>query len=134
MSSEKIAAEPKPTTVVVNDPDNLKGMLKNVGGSRSDHWNDILANQAMQALWSKNSSPEERDKQLSATLAALVGIRVLKKSTENRGSPAPPPRGWPWRAPIAPLQRGEDSCSSDEKRLLTRNVSRNDRDVSRLCQ
>ena len=28
----------------------------------------------MQALWLKNSSPEERDKQLSATVAALIGI------------------------------------------------------------
>jgi hypothetical protein len=28
----------------------------------------------MQALWTKNSSPQERDKQLSATVAALIGI------------------------------------------------------------
>jgi hypothetical protein len=28
----------------------------------------------MQSLWMKNSSPEERDKQLSATVAALMGI------------------------------------------------------------
>lgn len=73
MSVRKPAAN-APKTVVANDPDDRKGRLKNVGGSQSDHWNNTLANQAVQALWLKNSSPEERDKQLSATVAALVGI------------------------------------------------------------
>jgi hypothetical protein len=63
----KKAAE-KTLTVKVQAP------LKRIGGSQSDHWNNVLANQAMQALWVKNSSPEERDKQLSATVAALIGI------------------------------------------------------------
>jgi hypothetical protein len=63
-----------PTTVVADDPDDRKGRLKNIGGSQSDHWNSTLANQAVQALWLKNSSAEERDKQLSATVAALIGI------------------------------------------------------------
>ncbi|MFZ4684607.1 MAG: hypothetical protein ACOYMK_03230, partial [Hyphomonadaceae bacterium] len=63
-----------PTTVVADDPDDRKGRLKNIGGSQSDHWNNTLANQAVQALWVKNSSAEEREKQLSATVAALMGI------------------------------------------------------------
>lgn len=63
-----------PTTVVADDPDDRKGRLKNIGGSQSDRWNNTLANQAAQALWVKNSSAEERDKQLSATVAALMGI------------------------------------------------------------
>jgi hypothetical protein len=63
-----------PTTVVADDPDDRKGRLKNIGGSQSDHWNNTLANQAVQALWMKNSSADERDKQLSATVAALMGI------------------------------------------------------------
>ncbi len=66
--------KPMPRTVVANDPEDRKGLLKNVGGSDSDQWNNILANQAAQALWLKNSSPEERDKQFSATVAALMGI------------------------------------------------------------
>ena len=74
MAGKKGAKETKILTVVVNDPDDLKGTLKNIGGSRSDHWNNILANQAVQALWVKNSSPEERNKQLSATVAALMGV------------------------------------------------------------
>jgi len=28
-----------------NDPNDLKGELKQIGGSKSDHWNTILANQ-----------------------------------------------------------------------------------------
>ena len=63
-----------PTTVVADDPDDRKGRLKKIGGSQSDHWNNTLAHQAVQALWVKNSSAEERDKQLSATVAALMGI------------------------------------------------------------
>jgi len=74
MTSKKTAANAKAKTVVADDPDDRKGRLKNIGGSQSDHWNNTLANQAVQALWLKNSSPEERDKQLSATVAALVGI------------------------------------------------------------
>ena len=60
--------------MVANDPEDRKGRLKNIGGSQSDHWNNTLTNQAVQSLWMKNSSPEERDKQLSATVAALMGI------------------------------------------------------------
>jgi hypothetical protein len=73
MSARKPPAN-APKTVVADDPDDRKGRLKDIGGSQSDHWNNILANQAVQALWVKNSSPEERDKQLSATIAALIGI------------------------------------------------------------
>src|SRR5207247_8553474 len=40
----------------------------------SDHWNKLLANQAVQALWIKNSDSQTYDQQLAATLAALVGI------------------------------------------------------------
>jgi len=73
MSAKKPAAN-APKTVVADDPDDRKGQLKSIGGSQSDHWNNTLANQAVQALWVKNSSAEERDKQLSATVAALMGI------------------------------------------------------------
>lgn len=72
MNAKKTANTP--TTVVSYDPDDRKGRLKNIGGSQSDHWNNTLANQAVQSLWMKNSSAEERDKQLNATVAALIGI------------------------------------------------------------
>jgi hypothetical protein len=75
MSTKKTTADDKKaTTVVANDPDDLKGALKKVGGSMSDHWNSLLANQAIQTLWLKHSDPEMRDRQMSATVAAMVGI------------------------------------------------------------
>jgi hypothetical protein len=75
MSTKKTPADDKEaTTVIANNPDDLKGTLKRIGGSKSDHWNNLLANQAIQTLWFKHSDQETRDRQLSATVAALVGI------------------------------------------------------------
>jgi hypothetical protein len=55
-------------------PDALKGALKRFGGSQFDDWNNILANQTLATLWLANSKKETRDRQYSATFAALVGI------------------------------------------------------------
>ncbi len=74
MTGKRPAKGKEPTTVVANDPEQRKGILKSVGGSQSDHWNNTLANQAVQALWVKNSEAAERDRQMNATVAALVGI------------------------------------------------------------
>lgn len=63
-----------PKTVVTDDPADRKGRLKSIGGSQSDTWNNVLANQTAQSLWVKNSSGEERDRQIAAAVAALVGI------------------------------------------------------------
>ena len=73
MTWKKTAKKTKPPTVVAN-PEDAEGKLKKIGGSRSDDWNRILANQTVQTLWLGHSDPETQDKQLSATLAALVGI------------------------------------------------------------
>ena len=64
----------KAKTVVANDPDDLKGTLKSIGGSHSDQSNNILANQAINSLWFKNSDEKTRDLQFSAAVAGLVGI------------------------------------------------------------
>lgn len=74
MTKRKAKGETEAKTAVANDPDDRKGSLKSIGGSQSDHWNNTLANQAVQALWVKNSKEGEQDRQLSATVAALVGI------------------------------------------------------------
>jgi hypothetical protein len=75
MKNKKTAARTKKTaTVIANRPDDLKGTLKRIGGSQSDNWNNILVNQTIQALWLKHSDPATRDKQYSASVAALVGI------------------------------------------------------------
>src|SRR5262245_35269192 len=74
MTGTKPAKETMPSAIVANDPDDLKGTLKNLGGSRSDNWNSILLNQTINTLWLKLSDGETREKQFSATLAALIGI------------------------------------------------------------
>ena len=68
------AADAEPKVVSANNPDDRKGNLKSVGGSSSDSFNREIANQATQVIWVKNSSPEQRNKQLSATVDALIGI------------------------------------------------------------
>jgi hypothetical protein len=40
-----------PTTVAADDSGDRKARLRNLGGSRSDHWNNILVNQATQSAW-----------------------------------------------------------------------------------
>jgi hypothetical protein len=74
MSGKKSVAANTPTTVVANDPDDLKGALKSIGGSKSDHWNSLLAKQTLQTLWTKHSDPETRNRQMSATVAAMASI------------------------------------------------------------
>ena len=60
--------------MVADDPDDLKGTLKHIGGSQSDHWNNVLGYQAFGTLWLKHSDERARDRQHGATVAALVGI------------------------------------------------------------
>jgi hypothetical protein len=61
-------------TIVAQDPTTLPGTLKAIGGSMSDDWNNILADQTCNALWLRNSDEDHRDRSLGATVAALVGI------------------------------------------------------------
>jgi hypothetical protein len=47
-----------------------------IGGSMSDHWNNILANQAVRTLWfSEKADTEEIERQRHATVDALIGIK-----------------------------------------------------------
>ena len=69
---KKAAAEPIPMTI---DPAANKGRLKPLGGSRSDDWNDIIANDTIQALWFfKNSDEKTKAQQTRAALSGLIGI------------------------------------------------------------
>jgi hypothetical protein len=74
MTRQKPTNGNEPTITIGKDSEDRKGALKTVGGSQSDNWNNLLANQAMHALWVNNSSPEERDKQRSTTVDALIAI------------------------------------------------------------
>jgi hypothetical protein len=81
MSAKKPVADDKHATTVV---------LKRIGGSQSDDWNNILGNQALQALWIKHSEKEERDRQYGATIAGLIGISPKDERHRNGFDPLPP--------------------------------------------
>ena len=66
-SAERVVVE-------VRNPAKLPGKLKEVGGSMSDDWNNVLANQANDALWVQNSDAEQAKIQRQATVQGLVGI------------------------------------------------------------
>ena len=69
---EKKKIEPE---LHVHDPSKLKGTLKPIGGSMSDDWNNILANQAIRTIWFfENTDSEEIRRQRHATVDALIGI------------------------------------------------------------
>ena len=51
-----------------------KGTLKSLGGSNCDDWNNLVASQAMNGLWLKQSDAQTRDLQMNATVAAMIGI------------------------------------------------------------
>jgi hypothetical protein len=74
MSGNAKPTTKKPVEVVAKHPSLQPGTLRHVGGSRSDDWNYLVANDTVRALWLKNSSPETRDRQHNAAIAALVGI------------------------------------------------------------
>jgi hypothetical protein len=74
MTKKKPITAAKPTIIVADDPGDRKGRLKTIGGSLSDHWNNLLVSQAVNGLWLKDSDTEMRDREMSATAAALIGI------------------------------------------------------------
>src|SRR5262245_37063135 len=74
MKINKRACSDESITTTVSKPEDLQPTLKDIGGSQSDEWNNILANQAINTLW-LHSSDEFQARQRGATLAALVGIR-----------------------------------------------------------
>lgn len=52
-----------------------KSALRDIGGSESDAFNNLVANQALQSLWLKHSDQETKQRQYEAILAALANIK-----------------------------------------------------------
>ena len=51
MNEKELPAEEKdPEMVGLDDPYDLKGVLKRLGGSQSDHWNKVLVDQTVHTL------------------------------------------------------------------------------------
>ena len=60
--------------ISTKDPTQQPGRLKLIGGSASDDWNNVLANQTLKTVWTAHSDDEVQERQRNATVAALVGI------------------------------------------------------------
>lgn len=71
----KLKPKPPEVEVHVHDLSKQKGELKLIGGSMSDGWNNIVANQAVQTLWIGSLDREDIRKQWHAAVDALIGIR-----------------------------------------------------------
>ena len=74
MSARK-AGKATPEVVQVQAPETRSGKLKTIGGSSDDNFNHILGSQVIQALWPAQSGSEEREKQLQATMSAMMGVQ-----------------------------------------------------------
>jgi hypothetical protein len=62
--------------VHVHDVSKLRGHLKVIGGSMSDDWNNLVANQTTGTLWFfADSDPEEIRRERHAAVDALIGIK-----------------------------------------------------------
>jgi hypothetical protein len=69
-------AKKREPEVHVHNVSKLRGQLKAIGGSMSDDWNSILANQTIRTLWFfKNSDADEIRRQRHAAVDALIGIK-----------------------------------------------------------
>ena len=64
----------KVLTIYPDDPAERRGVLKSVGGSASDAFNDMVARSTVDALWLKTADPEEKHLRCKAAMAALRGI------------------------------------------------------------
>ena len=63
MTAKRPAPGNTKIVTAVDNPETLKPKLKCVGGSQSDEWNNVLANQTVNALWLANSSDETQEQQ-----------------------------------------------------------------------
>lgn len=52
----------------------VSAIVRKLGGSESDAWNEGLCDQVLQTMWVKNSDQKERGQQCAGTVAALLGI------------------------------------------------------------
>ena len=73
MSKSKPASKPT-RHIVAKDPKLESGELKSIGGSRSDDWNNRIANDTAEVLWLKYSDEETKTRQITAAVAGLIGI------------------------------------------------------------
>jgi hypothetical protein len=73
---QEIAAETVTKKPEVIDLSKLCGRQKVIGGSMSDDWNNVVADQTTRTLWFfENSDAEQIQRDRRATVEALIGIK-----------------------------------------------------------
>lgn len=72
--TKRAASTSKRQVVRAIDPASSPGELKAIGGSDSDTWNNLLANQLLGCLWTKHSDEQQKATQFEGTVSALIGI------------------------------------------------------------
>jgi hypothetical protein len=69
------AAKTREPKVQVHDMSKLRGIVRAIGGSMSDDWNNIIANQTIKALWFRSKADEQEiEQQRHAAVDALIGM------------------------------------------------------------
>ena len=66
---------PPSRNVEVVIPRPTKPEFKQLGGSDSDHFNQMLATQTLATLWVANSDDEQRNRQFLAATATMIGAK-----------------------------------------------------------
>jgi hypothetical protein len=69
------ATKKAPETIEAPRPGAPCGRLRSIGGSDSDDFCNVLANQVVVAVWRAHSDAEDRTSQVRATLAAMSGMK-----------------------------------------------------------
>ena len=68
---DRVAQAPLPPALDTREPE-----LQHIGGSKSDDWNLLVANQAVNSAWyGKTPEPDWKKQQSNAILASLVGLQ-----------------------------------------------------------
>jgi hypothetical protein len=62
------------STLRVVDPARLPGTLRSIGGSNSDTWNNLIANQAITSIWNGHSDEAQTIEKNEAAVSALMAI------------------------------------------------------------
>jgi hypothetical protein len=62
-------------TITMPRPGEQRGALRSISGSDNDDFSNVLVDQAVNALWRKNSDSDEETRQIRATLTAMMGMK-----------------------------------------------------------
>ena len=82
MSKKKPAPRSEKALRFVGNPEALKPILKQLGGSQADDWNNILTNQALNSLWLAHASDET---QIASIAQQRQRSLASARETRSRG-------------------------------------------------